>query len=59
MAKDKRSKEIPQMRAERLALSKCMTIRIVTDKKKYNRKREKQKFLPSFLPNHYFLPIIG
>jgi hypothetical protein len=59
MAKDKRSKEIPQMRKERLALSKCMTTQVVLDKRKFNKKRERQKkFLPSFLPYFGSLPYL-
>ena len=50
MAKNKKQKETPQMRLERLALSKCMMTKKVKDKKKYDKKRERQKkFLPSFL----------
>jgi hypothetical protein len=46
MKKKNKSKETPQMRAERLALSKCMQTKTIKNKKKYDRKRDSQKVIP-------------
>ena len=48
MKKRKKSNETPQMREERLQFTKCMQTKTIKNKKKYDRKREKQKLLPSF-----------
>jgi len=49
MKKRKKSQETPQMRVERVQLSKCMQTKSIKNKKKYDRKRDNQKIIPSFL----------
>jgi len=48
MKKRNKSQETPQMRAERLQLSKCMQPKVIKNKKKYDRNRDRQKTSISF-----------
>lgn len=48
MKKQKKGSETPQMRAERLALSKCTQTKSIPNKKKFNKKQERQKRLSFF-----------
>ena len=57
MKKRKKSQETPQMRAERLQLTKCMQTKTIKNKKKYDRKRDSQKVIPFDL-GAFFIPYL-